>query len=131
MNLPTAIYESLMNLPAKVGGIGNDLVHLPTFEKSFNPAFIRRAFTPAELEYCQQFENSMLRCASTWAAKEAVYKAVKQYDETIKIWWRGIEILRPKPQGKPSVIIKKLPDLNINLTITHDGDYVWAIVCVH
>jgi len=34
---------------------------------------------------------------STWAAKRAVYKVIKQVDEHIKIWWRGIEIIRDNP----------------------------------
>jgi len=94
---------------------------------AYNPSFIRRAFTQKELAYCHQFDDSLLRYASTFAAKEAVYKAMKQYDETIKIWWRGIEILRDKPQGKPRVVIGGLPDIRTHLTITHDGDYVWAL----
>jgi len=113
--------------------VGNDLVHLPMFDKSFTPYFVRRGYTKEEIAYCEQFAEPRLRYASTWAAKEAVYKAIKQVDETIKIWWRDIEIHRPKPQGKPTVIVKKLKTpLSINLTISHDGDYVWALaVCVY
>lgn len=108
--------------------IGNDLVHLPTFLQSLNCSFIRLAFTDDERTYCCRFDDPLLRYASTWAAKEAVYKALKQSDEHLKIWWRQIEIHRDQPQGRPKVHIRKagvFPD--VGLTISHDGDYVWAI----
>jgi holo-[acyl-carrier protein] synthase len=108
--------------------VGNDLVHLPGFIKSCTPLFIRRVFTKAELEYCEQFDDRYLRYASTWAAKEAVYKCIKQLNEDHRLWWRDLEILRDKPQGKPTVSVAKIPDLPcIALTISHDGDYVWAV----
>jgi len=113
--------------------VGNDLVHLPAFNRSFTLYFMHRGYTQSEIAYCEQFADCRMRYASTWAAKEAVYKAVKQVDDTIKIWWRDIEIHRPKPQGKPTVTIKKLANqLDINLTISHDGEYVWALaVCMY
>ena len=119
---------SEMQIPLKKITVGNDLVHLPTFDQSFTPYFVKRGYTQNEITYCEQFTDSKLRFASTWAAKEAVYKALKQADENIKIWWRDIEILRAKPQGKPTVNIKKIKyPLNISLTISHDGEYVWAL----
>ena len=108
--------------------VGNDLVHTPTFRLSCTPLFIRRSYTPHEIAYCEQFDDPMLRYASTWAAKEAVYKIIKQVDATVRLWWPDIEIHRDKPQGKPQVAVKKLPMLEgISLTISHDGDYVWAL----
>jgi holo-[acyl-carrier protein] synthase len=127
---------AVINNPAVINNriaVGNDVVHLPTFLKSLTPLFIKRSYTENELAYCTRFADPALRYASTWAAKEAVYKALKQADEHIKLWWRDIEINRPKPQGKPTVSISKLKDpLDFSLTITHDGDYVWALaVCVY
>lgn len=112
--------------------VGNDLVHLPTFNLSFTPEFIKRGYTENEIAYCEQFADSRLRYASTWAAKEAVYKAIKQVDGNIKLWWQGIEITRSKPQGKPTVTIRNLKTaIEISLTISHDGDYVWALaICM-
>ncbi len=111
--------------------IGNDLVHLPTFTKSCTSAFIRRVFTPNELAYCLKFSDRYLRYASTWAAKEAAYKAIKQTDDSIKLWWRDIEIVRAKAAGKPTVQIKKLKiPLEFSLSISHEEDYVWAVVFV-
>ena len=113
--------------------IGNDLVHLPTFLATCNEQFIRRVYTENELKYCTKFTDPFLRYASTWAAKEAVYKAIKQTDDTIKLWWKDIEILRDKPAGKPTVQIKKLKfPMEFSLSITHEADYVWAVaVCLY
>ncbi|RYY33258.1 MAG: 4'-phosphopantetheinyl transferase superfamily protein [Sphingobacteriaceae bacterium] len=110
--------------------VGNDLVHVPTFELSLTPEFKSKAYTENELAYCNRFAESLLRYASTWAAKEAVYKAVKQLDNTAT-GWKKIEIIREKIGGKPSVKLHYHPQkFKISLTISHDGDYVWAVAFV-
>ncbi|MBC7655234.1 MAG: 4'-phosphopantetheinyl transferase superfamily protein [Oligoflexus sp.] len=107
--------------------VGNDVVFLPDFIESFNPLFKKKIYTTEEVAYCEQFENPLLRYASTWAAKEAIYKAIKQLN-TKPIFFKKIEIFRSKIAGIPTA---KLPILYNNfefsLSISHDGDYVWAI----
>lgn len=110
--------------------VGNDLVFLPEFEKSFNDNFKNKVYTPNEIAYCEQFDKSILRFASTWAAKEAVYKAVKQID-TSPLGPKTIEIIRTKTAGEPQAILHtKHSRLKISLSISHDGDYVWAIAFI-
>jgi len=110
--------------------VGNDLVFLPDFTASFNDLFKKKIYTVNETAYCDQFDNAMLRYASTWAAKEAVYKAIKQIDES-SFPLKKIEILREKPQSRPHVILHKNPNrFNISLTISHDGDYIWALALI-
>ncbi len=110
--------------------VGNDVVFLPNFQQSFNSLFKKKVYTPQEIEYCDQFDEPLLRYASTWAAKEAVYKAIKQIQPK-PISFKKIEIIRLKIGGKPVVI---LPDfyknLKISLSLSHDGDYVWAVVII-
>ena len=110
--------------------IGNDLVFIPNFELSFTEPFKNKAYTPAEVAYCDQFSDSLLHYASTWAAKEAVYKALKQVgDDTLG--WKKIEIIRKKNAGEPQVFLHShSSNFKISLTISHDGDYVWAIALV-
>jgi holo-[acyl-carrier protein] synthase len=110
--------------------VGNDLVFIPDFKKSFNELFKSKVYTTNEIAYCNQFDDSLLRYASTWAAKEAVYKALKQiYNSTLG--WKKIEIIRKKNAGHPQVIIHKDTTApQISLTISHDGDYVWAIALI-
>ncbi|KHJ38584.1 4'-phosphopantetheinyl transferase [Pedobacter glucosidilyticus] len=113
-------------IPKKNFSLGNDLVFLPDFKLSFNPLFKQKVYTQAEIDYCELFEDNMLRYASTWAAKEAVYKAVKQVNSK-PLPFKRIEILREKISGKPQVILPNdYKNLLISLTISHDGDYVWA-----
>ena len=111
--------------------IGNDLVFIPNFKHSLTPLFKNKVYTPQEIAYCDLFDDSLLRYASTWAAKEAVYKAFKQLDSS-PLNWKKIEILRDKIAGKPTVTIH-LPagkPANISLTLSHDGDYAWAMVII-
>jgi holo-[acyl-carrier protein] synthase len=110
--------------------IGNDMIFVPNFALSLNELFIKKAYTENEIAYCGQFADSLLRYASTWAGKEAVYKALKQLDSST-LGWKKIEIVRKKNAGEPQVIVHSKPDAyKISLTISHDGDYVWAIALV-
>jgi holo-[acyl-carrier protein] synthase len=112
--------------PGNKFAVGNDLVFIPDFQKSFNNLFKSKAYTPGEIAYCDLFDDAILRYASTWAAKEAVYKALKQLD-TKAVSWKKIEIIRKKIAGQPQVILHQSPEkFKISLTISHDGDYVWA-----
>jgi len=122
------IYKSVNKLVSgKQFTIGNDLVFVPDFSNSLNNLFIKKVYTAQEVKYCEQFADSLLRYASTWAAKEAVYKALKQVDDTT-LGWKKIEIIRKKTAGEPQVIVHDHPkNYKISLTISHDGDYVWAI----
>ncbi|HVS93398.1 MAG TPA: holo-ACP synthase [Mucilaginibacter sp.] len=107
--------------------IGNDLVYVPDFEKSCTDLFKKRVYTSAEMTYCDQFADALLRYASTWAAKEAIYKAVKQLDPST-LGWNQLEVLRERPGGRPEVILHKDPNrFRISVSISHDGDYAWAV----
>jgi phosphopantetheine--protein transferase-like protein len=111
--------------------VGNDLVHVPTFQQSLSDEFKKKVYTENELAYCALFADTLLRFASTWAAKEAVYKALKQQD-TSSLPFNKIEILRAKVGGKPSVVVHKslFSEYKISLSLSHDGDYAWAIALV-
>jgi holo-[acyl-carrier protein] synthase len=107
--------------------IGNDLVFISDFQPSLTDLFKQKVYTVAEIAYCDQFDDDLLRYASTWAAKEAVYKAIKQLDQR-PIAWKNIEILREKIGGKPEVRLHNHPlNFNIRLSISHDGQYAWAV----
>jgi len=110
--------------------IGNDLVYLPNFLLSLTDDFKKKVYSPAELAYCEQFSDPALRYASTWGAKEAVYKAIKQLDRK-PLSWKKIEIIREKTAGRPHVILHEHErPFKISLSISHDGDYIWAAAFV-
>ncbi len=110
--------------------VGNDLVYLPDFKLSLNELFKKKIFTLAETAYCDKFDDADLHYASTWAAKEAVYKAVKQLEKS-PLPFKKIEILREKAGGRPYVVLHKFGGrFKISLTISHDGEYIWAIALI-
>ncbi|RYE16942.1 MAG: holo-ACP synthase [Sphingobacteriales bacterium] len=110
--------------------VGNDLVFIRNFQASLTDLFKKKVYTAAETAYCDRFSDSTLHYASTWAAKEAVYKAVKQLHPAT-LGWKKIEITREKLGGRPHVTLHKHPgNFKISLTISHDGDYVWAVAFV-
>jgi phosphopantetheine--protein transferase-like protein len=116
---------------SQTAAIGNDLVFLPDFRLSCTDLFKSKVYTGHELAYCQLFDDALLRYASTWAAKEAVYKAVKQLDDST-LAWRDIEIRRDKIGGRPRVVLHSKPEFPaVSLTIAHDGDYVWAAAFIN
>lgn len=118
--------ETMQNLT-----VGNDIVFLPDFESSFNDLFKNRVYTQNEINYCNQFDKSILRYASTWAAKEAVYKAIKQLNPNA-LAFKNIEITRNKIAGKPNVNLLNYKNQPvISLSISHDGDYVWAVAVLN
>ena len=114
----------------KAFAVGNDLVFMPDFIASFNDLFKKKVYTAREIAYCDQFDDRLLRYASTWAAKEAVYKAIKQID-TSPLGWKKIEITREKAAGIPTVSIRNPnSSYKISLSISHDGSYVWAVALI-
>ncbi|WP_411274606.1 holo-ACP synthase [Daejeonella sp.] len=125
-----SINRTILNLELQNFAVGNDLVFIPDFLKSFTELFKGKVFTLKEIEYCERFDDPKLRYASTWAAKESVYKGIKQlYDRPLA--FKNIEIKRSKIAGIPRVSLPEYYDnLEISLSITHDGEYTFAIAIV-
>lgn len=124
------INDTILELKLQDFAVGNDIVFLPDFSVTFNELFQKKVYTPDEIGYCERFDQPLLRYASTWAAKEAVYKAVKQlYQQPLS--FKNIEITRSRIAGTPRVTLpENFSDLEISLSITHDGDYACAIAIV-
>ncbi|MEM9025613.1 MAG: 4'-phosphopantetheinyl transferase superfamily protein [Verrucomicrobiota bacterium] len=126
MKTPELHLDKFYDVPVFVG---NDLVHLPDFRELLNASFTRRAYAESEIAYCEQFEDPSLRYASTWAAKEAVMKALRQAIPEFTCPWKQIVIMRKKASGMPTVQFPDsvMPELKCRLTLSHDGEYAWAI----
>ena len=106
------------------------MVYLPEFKHSLTKAFIERVYTDRELQDCQAFHNPLVRFGSTWAAKEACYKAIKQLFPELKFWWKSIEIIRNIENKIPCLNFTNTPVLmKTSLSISHDKNYCWA-VCI-
>jgi holo-[acyl-carrier protein] synthase len=128
--LEKSVHEVVETKKEGIMAIGNDIIYLPNFEKSLTPEFTRKVYSPEELDYILAFSEPVLRYASTFAAKEAVYKCLKQIHPHQTVSWKEIKILRKKPAAQPEVFIEPsvaYRNYKIALTISHDNDYVWAI----
>lgn len=98
--------------------IGIDLVRISRFE-NVSDHFIERVLTPEEkAEYLLLPENKKnAYLAGRWAAKEAIFKAMGTSD------FLRFSVIHDE-SGRPYV--KDRADMDIS--ISHDGDYATAIV---
>ena len=112
-------------------GVGVDIEELEKVQKAIlNKRFVERTFTKKEIEYSISKGNLIVHYAGTFAAKEAVYKAVNQtLSKNIDI--SSIEILH-NSSSVPYVRLKKsfrdnAKNLEIKVSISHSGNYAIAI----
>ena len=107
----------------KLKGIGVDVVDTERFRAltgASRAKFVARAFTPLELKYCEKSDDSAERLAGTFAAKEAVFKAVGGQH------FLSYEIRRNK-EGKPEVWQKGKRKSSVLLSISHTKGYALAV----
>ena len=87
-----------------VVGIGTDIVEclrIADMIEKHEDIFIRRVYTPWEIEYCSGRKSSTQHYAGRWAAKEAILKSIGTgWSNGIK--WTDIEVVNAMG-GKPSV----------------------------
>jgi holo-[acyl-carrier protein] synthase len=86
----------------KIAGIGIDSVEIKRFERIVEDKgeeFLKRIFTPDEIEYSWTKKARMVHMAGKFAAKEAVKKALPD-GAKIGLNWKDIEILN-SADGKP------------------------------
>jgi holo-[acyl-carrier protein] synthase len=107
--------------------VGTDLVRISRFHDR-GEAFLRRCFTPAEIELCA---GQAQRLAGRWAAKEAVLKALGVGIGEVPL--TDIEVTRAA-SGAPVLSLSGAAqtaagDLTRwHLSLSHDGDYAVAFV---
>lgn len=109
-------------------GIGVDLVDLERFEAQLakNPNLLERVFHPIERSY------SPRKLAGSWAAKEAVIKAVGEIEG---ISLRELSVVRDslgKPwlnaEGSTAQRLKRAGIAKLHLSLSHDGGMLVAYV---
>lgn len=103
--------------------VGIDVVDIERFRQTLNrsPGLTRRFFTPDEISYCENNGDRVLHLAATFAAKEAVMKAVSLTPAAAMA--RRIEIVRAST-GAPSA---RVDGRDVALSISHDGGLAVAI----
>lgn len=120
-------------------GIGMDVIEVKRIEEAiskYGDRFLRRLFTPAEIEYCSARKMSALHYAGRFASKEAAFKAMgRGWGGDLS--WKEIEITN-LPSGAPVISFSgKALDLvtekkmsRAHVSITHIQDLAAAVVVI-
>jgi holo-[acyl-carrier protein] synthase len=118
-------------------GLGVDMAEVRRVQAAIErrgTAFLRRIYTPREIEYCERFKNKFERYAGRFAAKEAVMKALGT-GWSSGVRWVDIEVVR-EVSGRPTIamageagkIANRLGVKRISLSITHTAEQALAQV---
>lgn len=115
--------------------VGVDIVEVERIERAVarhGERFLRRVFSPRELDYCA---GRLASLAARFAAKEAVSKALGTGIGAVR--WRDIEVL-PDPGGRPVVHLhgeaRRLVDptcAGCEVSISHSRAYAVASAVVY
>lgn len=108
-------------------GIGIDMIEVERIKKIAvnNPRFLKRIFTPKEIDYSLKKINKHQHLAARFAAKEAFFKAIGK-----RINWTEVE-LSNLPSGKPQLKIKSREQFSFkqaHVSISHLASYALAMV---
>jgi holo-[acyl-carrier protein] synthase len=121
----------------EIVGIGTDIVEcerIGRMIREHGELFLKRVYTPREIDYCQKRRRAEEHFAARWAAKEAVLKALGT-GWTKGIQWTDIEV-RHAPSGRPKVAVRRkvktlarrLGLCGLHLSLSHCRQY--AVACV-
>jgi holo-[acyl-carrier protein] synthase len=117
-----------------IKGVGIDLIRISRIARAYRrrpERFLKRIFTPREIEFLQQKGNLFPSMAARFAAKEAIAKALGCGIGVIK--WCELEVL-PGTRGKPVVFLKggarswaeRCGIKGVEVSMSHDGPYAIA-----
>ncbi len=117
-----------------VKGVGIDLIRIKRIARVYRrrpERFLKKIFTPQEIEIILKKGNPLPSIAARFAAKEAVAKALGCGIGVIR--WCEMEIL-PGKRGKPEVILKGSAAQwakdsgikGVEVSMSHDGPYAIA-----
>ena len=116
-------------------GIGTDIIQCQRIKgmiEKHDEIFIKRVYTPGEIDYCASRKAYVQHYAGRWAAKEAILKAIGT-GWAKGIQWTDIEIVN-EPGGKPSVklggqarnICESMGIVEVLISISHCDEFATA-----
>ncbi|MBM4293575.1 MAG: holo-[acyl-carrier-protein] synthase [Deltaproteobacteria bacterium] len=119
-------------------GLGVDLVRVDRIDKAlkrYGDRFLRRVFTPREIEYCSGKVWAVSGFAMRFAAKEAFSKALGVGLRQGGIRWREVEVV-PDLRGKPDILVSgraaqlcaEAGITGMHLTLTDEDNHAIAVV---
>ena len=107
--------------------IGVDIEDIERF-KGKSDDFLKRVFTPLELEYCLKFSKPESRLAARFCAKEAVVKALTALDIE-GVSYNEIEVFHNEKHCPQIRILKSLEkNILFQLSLSHDRTKAIAFV---
>jgi phosphopantetheine--protein transferase-like protein len=107
--------------------VGTDIEEIKRFENKTlenDKSFLERVFTPAELDYCFSKSLPQFSLCGRYCAKEAVVKALSLYN-IHDVFYSDIEVIN-KNDGSPYVVIKKYPQMQVKISLSHAKTYASA-----
>lgn len=111
--------------------IGTDIVEVRRIRDliaRWPDRFVRRIYTPIEIEYCASQPVPAIHFAGRFAAKEAVKKALYAAGVRDRVLFSSVAIDRT-PEGIP-VARWMGTDANLQLSISHTSDHAVATALV-
>ncbi|MDW8021235.1 MAG: holo-ACP synthase [Nitrososphaerota archaeon] len=120
--------------------IGVDIQDLRKFRRIINRGgdkFLGKVFTEREIGYCYRFRDPVPHLAARFSAKEALIKALKPMLVGRSFDWNEVEVV--SSSGKPifnfserlKKIFKELGVREVELSLSHSGNYAVAVVFIH
>ncbi len=116
-------------------GLGTDITDVPRIKRSYEEygeRFLKRVFTPEEIDYCERFgETRFLHYAARFAAKEAFSKAIKTgMRDGMSFTSVGIRNLA---SGEPTIVLsdamtERFGHMRIHVTLSHTTTVAVAVV---
>ena len=94
------------------------MVFLPEFEKRLRNLELEKIFLSHELVQNKSLES----LAGVFAAKEAFFKAIGSKEDWLDVW------VEKTAEGKPLLRSTLVQNKKSELSISHSGDYVIAVV---
>ncbi len=120
-----------------IAGIGVDLIEVRRIERLIErrgEKFLRRIFTPVEIEYCQAHKQAGQHFAARFAVKEAVFKALGT-GWAQGVSWRQVETVnetsgqpRARLAGRARERADALGVRTVHVSISHSDEYAVAYV---
>ena len=114
--------------------VGVDIEDVAKFRTALRPSsrFVSRTFSESEIEYCMSKGEPAVHFAGTFAAKEALYKAVNRLsDDVVKL--TDFQISHDK-KGRPAVSYvgteHEPGTLDMKVSLSHTSDYAVAVALV-
>ena len=113
--------------------IGVDIVSNERIKKAiekFGERFLKRIYTPLELEYCKKQADWIACLSARWAGKEAVLKAVYQ-SKGVVLKFSEIEILGDlRKPAKVRLLREGLKNIHVLISLSHEKEYSVAVAVI-